>query len=357
MCLRFSPLILLVLGMLLPPAFAENPHHHPHRSGHLPSVGPGEAPHFHEIDVDKLTRVDDIAKRPHDLPPPIQRKKSETVKFKLEFRELVSTLSPDTEYVFWTFDGTVPGPFLRARVGDTVELTLANHPTSTHSHSIDLHAVTGPGGGSKLSEVKPGETRTIVFKALHPGVYLYHCATPNVPSHITNGLYGLIVIDPEDGWPEVDREFYIMQGEFYTRGAVGDRGFQDFSPEKMMQERPEYIVWNGRVRSLTGPGALQVKQGERIRIFVGNGGVSRVLNFHIIGEMFDAVYPEGAMSPPRHRVQTTLVPAGGASAVELTLENSGDYILLDHAIARIDRGSYGLLKVDGHPVPGLLSTP
>ncbi|MCF8719936.1 multicopper oxidase domain-containing protein [Nitrospina gracilis] len=357
MSIRISPLLWLFAGMLASPAIAEDLHHHPHRSGHLPSVGPGEAPHFHEVDVDQLIRVDDIAKRPHDLPPPIQRKKSETVKFKLEFRELVSTLSPGTEYVFWTFDSTVPGPLLRARVGDTVELTLTNHATSTHSHSIDLHAVTGPGGGSALSEVKPGETRTIAFKALHSGVYLYHCATPNVPSHITNGLYGLIVIDPEDGWPQVDREFYIMQGEFYTRGAVGETGFQDFSPDKMMREQPEYIVWNGRVQSLTGPGALKVKQRERIRIFVGNGGVARVLNFHIIGEVFDRVYPEGAMSPPRHGVQTTLVPAGGASAVELTLENAGDYVLLDHAIARIDRGSYGLLTVEGAPIPSLLSSP
>lgn len=356
MNIRLGPLLFLLAGILASPALAESPHHQ-HRSGALNSVGPGEAPHFHHVDLDKLIRVDDIAKAPDALPPPIQRKKPQTVKFELEFRELVSTLASDTEFVFWTFNGTVPGPLMRARVGDTVELTLTNHPTSTHSHSIDLHAVTGPGGGAGLSEVKPGETRTIAFKALKPGVYLYHCATPNVPSHITNGLYGLIIIDPEEGWPEVDHEFYIMQGEFYTRGNVGEPGFQDFAPDKMMQERPEYIVWNGRVKSLTGDKTLRARRGERIRIFVGNGGVSRVLNFHIIGEMFDAVYPEGAMGPPRHGVQTTLVPAGGAAAVELTLENAGDYILLDHAIARIDRGSYGLLQVEGDPAPGLLFVP
>ncbi|MCZ6513278.1 MAG: copper-containing nitrite reductase [Nitrospinae bacterium] len=326
-----------------------------HSGDHLKSVGPGEAPHLLSADPARFQQVSDIAKNASEVPPPVSHRSPKRVRFHLKAQEVVAPLAEKTPYIFWTFNRTVPGPLLRARVGDTVELTLENHPTSSHDHSIDLHAVTGPGGGAQMIRVKPGKTKTITFKAIHPGVFIYHCATPNVPTHITNGLYGLIVIDPAEGWRAVDREFYVMQGEVYTKGEVGQQGFQAFSPRKMMDERPEYIVLNGRVKALTGARALQAKQGETIRIFFGNGGVSRISSFHIIGEIFDRVYPEAALNHVLTSVQTTLVPAGGAAVVELTLENSGDYILLDHAISRIDRGAYGILHVQGTPVPELLS--
>ena len=326
-----------------------------HSGDHLKAVGPGEAPHLLSADPARFQQVSDIAKNASEVPPPASHRSPKKVRFHLEAQEVVAPLAEKTPYIFWTFNRTVPGPLLRARVGDTVELTLKNHPTSTHDHSIDLHAVTGPGGGAQMIRVKPGKTKTITFKAIHPGVFVYHCATTNVPTHITNGLYGLIVIDPAEGWRAVDREFYVMQGEVYTEGEVGQQGFQPFSPRKMMDERPEYIVLNGRVKALTGARALQAKQGETIRIFFGNGGVSRISSFHIIGEIFDRVYPEAALNHVLTSVQTTLVPAGGAAVVELTLETSGDYILLDHAISRIDRGAYGILHVQGTPVPDLLS--
>lgn len=329
----------------------------PHSAAHmeLKTVGPGAPPHFHSIEIDKFERVEDIAKNPSEVPPPIKRTTPETLSFHLRVQEVVSKLADGTEYLFWTYNKTVPGPMLRARVGDTIVLKISNHETSTHDHSIDLHAVTGPGGGAKLTQTPPGKSKTISFKALHPGVYVYHCATANVPTHITNGLYGLIVIDPAEGLPKVDREFYVMQGEFYTQDKVGDKGFQNFSPVKMMDEKPEYIVLNGRVKALTGEKSLQASQGETIRIFIGNGGVSKISSFHIIGEIFDKVYPEASLTHVRESVQTTLVPAGGATVVELKLENSGDYILLDHAISRIDRGAFGILSVAGDPVPELLS--
>ncbi len=324
-------------------------------SQHLMSVGPGEGPHFHPVELDRMTRIPEVAKDASEVPPMLVRKTPSRIQYHLKVQEVIATLADGTEYLYWTFDRTVPGPMLRARVGDTIELTLENHWTSTHDHSIDLHAVTGPGGGGALTAVKPGEKKTMVFKALHAGVFIYHCATPNVPTHITNGLYGLIVIDPEEGWPAVDREFYVVQGEVYTQGGVGQKGFQPFAPDKMMAENPVYIVLNGRVKALTGERALQARQGETIRIFFGNAGVSRIASFHIIGEIFDKVYPEAALNRVNTSVQTTLVPAGGATVVELKLENSGDYILLDHAISRIDRGAYGVLSVSGDPVPELLS--
>jgi len=322
---------------------------------HLMSVGPAEGPHFHPVDLDRMSRIPEVAKDPSEVPLLQVRKTPSRIQYHLEAQEVISTLADGTEYLYWTYDRTVPGPMLRARVGDTIELTLKNHRTSTHDHSIDLHAVTGPGGGGALTAVKPGEKKTMVFKALHAGVFIYHCATPNVPTHITNGLYGLIVIDPEEGWPAVDREFYVVQGEVYTKGSVGQKGFQPFAPDKMMAENPEYIILNGRVKALTGERALQAKQGETIRIFFGNAGVSRISSFHIIGEIFDKVYPEAALNRVNTSVQTTLVPAGGATVVELKLENSGNFILLDHAISRIDRGAYGVLNVSGTPVPELLS--
>ncbi len=326
-----------------------------HARQHLKSVGPGEAPHTHTVVPDRFQQIPEISRNPSKVPAPASNPLPQKIRVHLEAKEVVAPLADGTSYLFWTFKGTVPGPMLRARVGDTVELTLSNHATSTHDHSIDLHAVTGPGGGGNVSQVSPGKSKTIVFKAVHPGVFVYHCATSNVPSHITNGMYGLIVIDPREGWPPVDREFYVMQGEVYTEGEVGAKGFQKFSPRKMMDEHPEYIVLNGRVKALTGSGALKAKQGETIRIFFGNGGVSRISSFHIIGEIFDKVYPEAALNRVLTSVQTTLVPAGGATVVELTLENSGDYVLLDHAISRIDRGAYGILHVEGTPVPELLS--
>ena len=326
-----------------------------HVHQYLKSVGPGEAPHTHTVVPARFLQMPEIRMNPAMVPPPTSNPSPQNIRVHLEFKEVVAPLADGTSYLFWTFNGTVPGPMLRARVGDTVELTLSNHPTSTHDHSIDLHAVTGPGGGGPVSQVSPGKSKTIVFKAAHPEVFVYHCATSNVPSHITNGMYGLIVIDPKEGWSPVDREFYVMQGEIYTEGKLGAKGFQKFSPRKMMNEHPEYIVLNRRVKALTGTGVLQAKQGEAIRIFFGNGGVSRISSFHIIGEIFDKVYPEAALNRVLTSVQTTLVPAGGATVVELTLENSGDYVLLDHAISRIDRGAYGILHVEGTPVPELLS--
>ncbi len=336
-----------------PPVLADANGHAGH--GHvLQGVGPARAPHIHKVDRSQLLRVEDISRRASDVPPSLTANKPSLRTFRLEVREVVAELADGVEFVFWTFDNTVPGPLMRARQGDTVELTIANHASSTHDHSIDLHAVTGPGGGGDLTQVAPGKEKTIRFTATHGGVFLYHCASPNVPSHITNGLYGLIVIDPEAGWPQVDREFYVMQGEFYTQGRVGEKGYQPFSPGKMMDEKPEYIVWNGRVRALSGERALKAGQGETVRIFVGNGGVAKTSNFHIIGEIFDTVFPEGAVNHAHRSVQTTAIPAGGAAAVELKLENSGNYILVDHALSRLDRGSYGFLQVSGDPVPRLL---
>ena len=349
-------IFMVMMAILIIPSPAKPIPKAPSHHGHLKAVGPGEAPHYLSIDRNKLLKVKSVAKSPQEIPSPVHRTSAKTVRVKLQAQELVSTLADQTEYIFWTYSNTVPGPMLRARVGDTIVLTLSNHPDNSHQHSIDLHAVTGPGGGASLTRVEPGESKTISFKALRAGLFVYHCASGNVPTHIANGLYGMILIEPKEGLSTVEREFYVMQGEVYTEGPVGETGFQKFSPKKMMDEKPEYIVLNGRVKSLTKDNALHARKGETIRIFFGNAGVSKISSFNLIGEIFDRVYPEASLKTPLYSVQTTLVPAGGATVVELKLENSGTYILLDHAIARIDRGAYGLLHVSGEAELPLLQS-
>ncbi len=321
----------------------------------LETFGPGDSFHLHKtIHPEDYKQVADIARHPDDLPPPIAMWPPETVEVNLVAREVVSEIAPGIRFHYWTFNDTVPGPFIRVRVGDTVKLTLHNDETSSHEHNIDLHAVNGPGGGAVLTKVKSGETKSFKFKALNPGLYVYHCAAGNAPTHIANGMYGMILVEPEEGLAPVDHEFYVMQGELYTKGSIGTQGFQPFDGRKMFDERPEYVIFNGRVKSLVAH-PLRAKTGDTLRIFVGNGGVSRISSFHVIGEIFDRVWPEGATTRPLENVQTTLVPAGGAAMVEFKVDVPGAYVLVDHALSRIDRGAWGILKVEGRENPAVFS--
>ncbi len=284
--------------------------------------------------------------------PPVNRSEPALVKVELEAREVTAYLADGIAYTFWTYNGTVPGPMIRVRQGDTVELTLKNSPDSKVTHSIDLHAVTGPGGGAKVTQVAPGQWATFRFKALNPGVYVYHCATPMVAHHISSGMYGLIVVEPEGGLPRVDREYYVMQGDLYLAGNRDEKGLRSVSIEKLLDERPDYVVFNGRVGALTGDNALKAKVGETVRIFFGVGGPNLTSSFHVIGEIFDRVYPEGA-SEPVYNVQTTLVPAGGATIVEFKVDYPGTYILVDHSLGRLEKGAAAQLVVEGPADPAI----
>ena len=281
------------------------------------------------------------------VPPPITRKHPTKVIVKLEVREHEGRLADGVSYTFWTFGGEVPGMFIRLREGDLVEFHLANHPDSKMPHNIDLHAVTGPGGGATSSFTAPGHESVFSFAALNPGLYVYHCATAPVGMHIANGMYGLILIEPKEGLPKVDREFYVMQGDFYTKGANGEGGLQPFNMQKALDEKPDYVVFNGSVGALTGDKALQAKVGETVRLFVGNGGPNMVSSFHVIGEIFDDVSIEGG-DAVNHNVQTTLVPAGGSAITQFKVDVPGTFILVDHSIFRaFNKGALGMLKVAG----------
>lgn len=288
----------------------------------------------------------ELTSPPH-VPPPVGNRQAKKVEVDLEIIEKEGTLSTGVTYIYWTFGGTVPGSFIRARVGDLIVLTLKNHPDNKLPHNIDLHAVNGPGGGAESSFVAPGYEKTFSFKALNPGLYVYHCATAPVGMHIANGMYGLILIEPEGGLPEVDREFYVMQGEFYTPGETGDRGLQPFDMRRAMKEDPNYVVFNGSVDALTGNNAITAKSGETIRLFVGNGGPNLTSSFHVIGEIFDDVHYEGG-SQINKNVQTTSIPAGGAVIVDFKVDVPGNLVLVDHAIFRaFNKGALGVLAVSG----------
>lgn len=287
------------------------------------------------------------------VPPPAVRREPARVIVELDTREVKGALANGVEYTFWTFGGTVPGPFIRVRVGDTVQIRLRNDATSLHPHSIDLHAVTGPGGGASVTGVAPGQEKVFEWKALNPGLYVYHCAGPPVHIHVAHGMYGLILVEPKGGLPRVDREYYVMQGEFYTKGRTGEGGHQAFDQDKARDERPEYVVLNGRIGSLLNEGALKARVGETVRLYVGNGGPNLTFSFHVIGEIFDRVYAEGGIGrEPNRNVQTTLIPAGGAAIVEFKVEVPGRYILVDHSLFRaLEKGALGHLEVTGPEAP------
>ncbi|MFO7447331.1 MAG: copper-containing nitrite reductase [Ignavibacteriaceae bacterium] len=282
------------------------------------------------------------------VPPAVARDYPTKVIVNLETTEEIKRLADGVEYTFWTFGGEVPGKFIRVREGDLVEFNLSNSPDSKMPHNIDLHAVTGPGGGAEASFTAPGHTSTFSFLAINPGLYVYHCATAPVGLHIANGMYGLILVEPKEGLPPVDKEFYIMQSEFYTAGKHGESGLQEFSQDKAVDEEPEYVVFNGSVGALTGDKKLQAKKGETIRLYLGNGGPNLVSSFHVIGEIFDRVYGEGGVIVNQKNVQTTLIPAGGSSIVEFTVDVPGTFILVDHSIFRaFHKGAIGMLNVVG----------
>jgi nitrite reductase (NO-forming) len=283
-----------------------------------------------------------------NVPPPITRKVPARVIVKLEVREVVKTLADGVEYTFWTFGGNVPGLFIRVREGDLVEFHLNNHPSSKLPHNIDLHAVTGPGGGATSSFTAPGHSSIFSFTALNPGLFVYHCATAPVPMHVANGMYGLILVEPKEGLPPVDHEYYVMQGEVYTSGKNGESGMQYFDLNKLNDERPPYVVFNGAVGSLVGDQALTAQVGQKVRLFLGNGGPNLMSSFHVIGEIFDNVYQEGGTLITQHNVQTTAILPGGSAMVEFKVDVPGTFILADHALARaFNKGALGMLKVSG----------
>ncbi|HGH6886367.1 nitrite reductase, copper-containing [Neisseria meningitidis] len=308
-----------------------------------------------ETPSSELPVIDAIVTHAPEVPPPTDRDHPAKVRVKMETVEKTMKMDDGVEYHYWTFDGDVPGRMIRVREGDTVEVEFSNNPSSTVPHNVDFHAATGQGGGAAATFTAPGRTSTFSFKALQAGLYIYHCAVAPVGMHIANGMYGLILVEPKEGLPKVDKEFYIVQGDFYTKGKKGAQGLQPFDMDKAIAEQPEYVVFNGHVGSIAGDNALKAKAGETVRMYVGNGGPNLVSSFHVIGEIFDKVYVEGGKLI-NENVQSTIVPAGGSAIVEFKVDIPGSYTLVDHSIFRaFNKGALGQLKVEGEENPEIMT--
>lgn len=307
--------------------------------GSLKPLGP--------VDIDSLEVVDAAMTDPPFVPKPTGRTSPAKVVVHLEVIEQTMQIADGVDYTFWTFGGTVPGSFIRVRRGDVVEFMLHNHPDNKMPHNIDLHAVTGSGGGASSTFTAPGYTSGFTFRAMHPGLYIYHCATDPVGMHVANGMYGLIFVEPEVDLPPVDREYYVVQGDFYTTGKYREKGHQPFDMQKAIDENATYVLFNGAEGALLGDNALTANVGETVRLYMGNGGPNLVSSFHVIGEIFDRVWTEAA-DHYAENVQTTLIPAGGAAIVDFKLDVPGTYVLVDHSIFRaFNKGALGMLKVEG----------
>jgi copper-containing nitrite reductase len=296
------------------------------------------------------TKTIDIVRDPTDIPPPVGKRGPSVVHVALTAEEIVGTLdaSAGTTYRFWTFNGKVPGPMIRVRQGDTLQVTLHNKASNHMTHSIDFHAALGPGGGAELTQAAPGQSKTLTFETTIPGLFVYHCGTPMIAEHIANGMYGLILVEPEGGLPPVDHEYFVMQGEIYSAAPMGKQGFQQFSAAKLIGETPEYFVLNGAVGGLVTQHPMPAKVGDTVRVFFGNAGPNETASMHVVGEIFTRVYRLGSLtSAPLSGIQTAGVPPGAAAILEFTARQPGKFVLMDHAMARMAKGNMAIFDVTG----------
>jgi nitrite reductase (NO-forming) len=302
----------------------------------LPPIGPEVLP------------VNDIVHNATDVPPPITRTTPAAVGIWLNVTPVNAAIEPGVSYMYWTYNGKVPGPFFRVLVNDTVTVHFHNGDPMM-SHSVDFHAVSGPGGGMYASMAGPGNNTTFTFKALVPGLFLYHCGTPDASTHIANGMFGMILVQPDTPLPAVAQEFYVMQSELYTIWPLHTMGNQLYDGQKLLAETPTYYVFNGAYRGLTGKHALDAQVNQTIRIYFGDAGPNFISSFHVIGQVFSRVWQYGdVIDPPLHGIQTVLVPAGGTVIVDIGLVYPGAYTMVDHSLtSAVDLGALGTLNVSG----------
>ncbi len=302
-----------------------------------------------------LPAVKRVAANPAAIPSPIRRSRTMHHDLTLTAREVLAEIEPGVRFLYMTFDGQVPGPLLRIRVGDTVRLTLRNPHGNTLLHTVDLHAVYGPGGGMEALLAAPGQEKSLFFKALYPGSFVYHCAVPDLDFHIASGMYGMILVEPEEGLPPVTREFYLGQHETYVAAAAGPQGFHAFDFDALLREDPTYVLLNGQKQALTpdGYGALAANVGETVRIFFVNGGPNLTSSFHPIGNVWTKLWVNGTFrTAPDAYMQTCAVPPGSTLVADLALPVPGQVKLVDHALTRVVRkGMLGVIDVAGPAQP------
>ena len=297
---------------------------------------------------------------PTVIPGPITYNTPRSHDINLVVERVVSEILPGVTHSFMTFNGQVPAPMIRARQGDTLNITVSNPAENEDSHSIDLHAVRGTGGGGAYSEVAPGQSKTFSFKATYPGAFIYHCGVSNMDEHISRGMFGMIVIEPEEGLPAVDREFYIGQHELYTKESFGQPGEANFNGRAMAKEDPTYVLFSGAVAPFVASrfGTMKAEVGETVRVFMVSGGPNLTSSFHPVGNIWSRAWPQGGLAnEPLKYIQTSAVSPGSAFVGDMELPVPGLVTLVDHALARVtNKGNAAQIEVIGDDNPELLNT-
>jgi nitrite reductase (NO-forming) len=304
-----------------------------------------------------LQQSDTVAADPTRIPPPITRDHAMHHEIEIEAREVEASLDAGARFTFMTWDGQVPGPMIRVRQDDTMSLTVKSAKENTWPHNLDMHAVYGTGGGAAATMVAPGRSATIRIKLMYPGAFIYHCAVPTLDEHISRGMFGMILVEPHDGLPKVDREFYLGQHEIYTKQPFGSSGMLDFSYDGMLGEAPSYVLFNAAVNGYTSGrfGSLQANVGETIRVFMVCGGPNLTSSFHPIGNVWSRCWPQGALAnPPIKYVQTQPVAPGSCIVGDMDLPVPETIKLVDHALTRVaHKGLLAEIEVSGEANPDI----
>ncbi len=268
--------------------------------------------------------------------PPAERTRLHTIR--LEMKHAPVTIAPGVKYAAWTFGGTVPGPVLHVRQGDTVDFTLVNR--ANIPHSMDFHAAEiAP--SKYYTNLMPGDSLHYRFVARVPGAFMYHCGTAPAAMHIANGMYGALVVDPATPLPKA-REFVFVQSEFYLTPKAAADGTRSLEWERLLSLAPDHVVFNGRAGQYASH-PIEVKPNELLRLYVVNAGPNRISSFHVVGAIFERVY-EGGSQASRVGVQTVNIPVGGGSIFQVRLREPGDYPFVTHAFADATKGAVGVLR-------------
>ena len=268
---------------------------------------------------------------------PAERTRLHTIR--LEMKHAPVTIAPGVQYAAWTFGGTVPGPALRVRQGDTVAFTLLNR--ANIPHSMDFHAAEiAP--SKYYVNLMPGDSLHYRFVARVPGAFMYHCGTAPVAMHIANGMYGALVVDPVTPLPKA-REFVFVQSEFYLTPKPAADGTRSLEWEKLLSRPPDHVVFNGRAGQYASH-PIEVRPNELLRLYVVNAGPNRISSFHVVGGIFERVYEGASQGSDRFGIQTVNIPVGGGSIFQLRLREPGDYPFVTHAFADATKGAVGVLR-------------